>query len=343
MLTALGWILMAALGALAICRVIGTGGSRFGAAAVAATPWALTVALPVLAAAIIGGHPALATAAGALAFVDVLWLLGRWRRWGVRGPSGGDDARPIRLLSANVLIDNHRIEPFAAVLAHLRPDIVVLQELSPWHRSALEARGALSVAAFPWRLVLDDELASQGIGVWSRYPLTNAVPWEVSGNRQIRADLQVPGAASVSLFGLHLPPPWPWTAKHWALALADVDRAARTAKGPVLLAGDLNATWDHRRLRKLGGRGLRDAAREAGRGLTLTWPTDGRYRWPLFRIDHVLVPADVAVREYQTVPVPGSDHRALVVDLLLPPEAPVGTLRSTAGARRGHAPRPDHY
>jgi hypothetical protein len=39
-----------------------------------------------------------------------------------------------------------------------------------------------------------------------------------------------------------------------------------------LIAGDFNATLDHRVLRRLLGRGYADAADAAGDGLTWTWP-----------------------------------------------------------------------
>jgi len=84
-----------------------------------------------------------------------------------------------------------------------------------------------------------------------------------------------------------------------------------------VLVGDLNATpWNEqfRRLQKASG--LSDAADVLGKGLRPTWPV-----WspmPLSPVDHVLVGGGVGVRSVGTATVPGSNHRALVVEVTPP-------------------------
>jgi endonuclease/exonuclease/phosphatase (EEP) superfamily protein YafD len=59
---------------------------------------------------------------------------------------------------------------------------------------------------------------------------------------------------------------------------------------------------------------LHDAA--AGRGWQATWPT---FLPPLgIRIDHALVSGGIRVNSFQRGRLQGSDHRPIVVDLLLP-------------------------
>jgi endonuclease/exonuclease/phosphatase (EEP) superfamily protein YafD len=63
--------------------------------------------------------------------------------------------------------------------------------------------------------------------------------------------------------------------------------------------------------------GWADAAQRAGRGLAWTW-RPLRLPWPRLTIDHVLIDPRIAVAAVDLVRLPGSDHRALVVDLVLP-------------------------
>jgi endonuclease/exonuclease/phosphatase (EEP) superfamily protein YafD len=84
-----------------------------------------------------------------------------------------------------------------------------------------------------------------------------------------------------------------------------------------VLAGDFNATLDHAALRGVLRSGYADAAQQDGRGLTWTW-RPLRLRFPRLSLDHVLVDPRIAVAAVDLVAVSGSDHRALVVDLVLP-------------------------
>ena len=84
-----------------------------------------------------------------------------------------------------------------------------------------------------------------------------------------------------------------------------------------ILAGDFNATLDHRALRGVLGRGYADAADRAGAGLRPTWPAVRRRALPI-TIDHVLVDRRIRVEAVHVAAVPGSDHRAVIVELRLP-------------------------
>ncbi|HEX2300957.1 MAG TPA: endonuclease/exonuclease/phosphatase family protein, partial [Pseudonocardiaceae bacterium] len=78
-----------------------------------------------------------------------------------------------------------------------------------------------------------------------------------------------------------------------------------------------NATLDHQPLRALLSTGYRDAADVLGRGLRATWPTDTALA-PVAAIDHVLVEPTCLIRSFDTVAVPGTDHRAVVAELVVP-------------------------
>jgi endonuclease/exonuclease/phosphatase (EEP) superfamily protein YafD len=89
--------------------------------------------------------------------------------------------------------------------------------------------------------------------------------------------------------------------------------------GPVILAGDFNATRQHQALRELLETGFTDAHLATGRGWAATWPV-GRRLPPFALIDHVLVSPDLAVASVDEVAISGSDHRAVVATI--GPKAP---------------------
>jgi endonuclease/exonuclease/phosphatase (EEP) superfamily protein YafD len=85
---------------------------------------------------------------------------------------------------------------------------------------------------------------------------------------------------------------------------------------PVVLAGDLNATHDHRPFRRLLGAGLEDSHDVAGYGWARTW--SARWWAATLRIDHVLVSRSVAVTGYRTGSAFGSDHLPVIATLAIP-------------------------
>jgi endonuclease/exonuclease/phosphatase (EEP) superfamily protein YafD len=79
----------------------------------------------------------------------------------------------------------------------------------------------------------------------------------------------------------------------------------------------MNATLDHAPLRS-AVTGCTDAAADVGQGLVATWPT----RWPRWfgvQIDHVFTGGGLRAASAQVLDLPGSDHRALLTRIVLPP------------------------
>jgi endonuclease/exonuclease/phosphatase (EEP) superfamily protein YafD len=84
-----------------------------------------------------------------------------------------------------------------------------------------------------------------------------------------------------------------------------------------MLAADLNATPDNLEFRRLLHDGYRDAAEQAGAGLTRTHPSDVRLLPPVFAVDHILT-RDCTATAVRTLSLAGSDHRALVAGIRMP-------------------------
>jgi endonuclease/exonuclease/phosphatase (EEP) superfamily protein YafD len=83
-----------------------------------------------------------------------------------------------------------------------------------------------------------------------------------------------------------------------------------------MLAADLNATPGNLEFRRLLRDGYRDAAEQAGAGLTRTHPSDVRLLPPLFAVDHILT-RGCAATSVCTLPIPGTDHRALLAEITI--------------------------
>jgi endonuclease/exonuclease/phosphatase (EEP) superfamily protein YafD len=84
-----------------------------------------------------------------------------------------------------------------------------------------------------------------------------------------------------------------------------------------MLAADLNATPDNLDFRRLLRGGYNDAARQAGAGLTRTYPSDVRLLPPVFAVDHILTHGCTAT-SVRTLSIPGTDHRALAAVIAVP-------------------------
>ncbi len=82
-----------------------------------------------------------------------------------------------------------------------------------------------------------------------------------------------------------------------------------------VVAGDLNATPDHSLMRALHAAGCRSAAVQAGEGLRATW-TGGPFGFLRPMLDHVLTSGRWTSESADVLPLPGSDHRAVVARIV---------------------------
>jgi endonuclease/exonuclease/phosphatase family metal-dependent hydrolase len=194
-------------------------------------------------------------------------------------------------------------------------DVLALQEFTAADQAGLDAAGVSGV--LPYRATYPQP-GVVGSAVYSRYPLRDAdvrvLTW---GFTQARATIEVPGAAPVEFESVHPTAPYKREAvPRWAADLAAQPPA--TVDGVVrILAGDFNATLDHHELRRLIGRGYHDAAEQAGNGLRMTW-SDDSWAPRLVAIDHVLADRRMGVASTEIVAIPGSDHRGVFAELVLP-------------------------
>ena len=124
----------------------------------------------------------------------------------------------------------------------------------------------------------------------------------------------------VHLLAVHARPPV-GDASGWAADQVTLRSAAVGLDGPTVLAGDFNATLDHRPIRELAGRGFDDAVVQARSRWEPTWPSAGEVSVlglevpSLLQLDHVLVNRALHATDTMSVALTGTDHRAVVAVL----------------------------
>jgi endonuclease/exonuclease/phosphatase (EEP) superfamily protein YafD len=219
---------------------------------------------------------------------------------------------PLRVLTANIASGPEAVPDLLAVVRRERVDVLCVQELDPAAERALGAGGIGRLLPEPALRVLP---GFEGTGIYARAPLRAVAGPSGTEFALAAAELRPRGTRPVEVVSVHPPAPTDGDAvrrwRHDLRALPRPDGALR------VLAGDFNATLDHRELRRLLDAGYADAAEEAGEGLRTTWPADRRLP-PAVTIDHVLADRRIAVRSARVLRVRGTDHRAVLAELVLP-------------------------
>jgi endonuclease/exonuclease/phosphatase family metal-dependent hydrolase len=225
----------------------------------------------------------------------------------------------IRLITANLYHDRAEPAVLAALLEELAVDVACVQELGARQAAAIARvlpHGKLEPGASP-----SDH---DGMGIAARKPIAGSRL--ALARRDARLARLEPAdwrelAAPLEIVNLHIQAPHAWPQWHalgrrreqLAALLSYLDASA----GARVVCGDFNATPLWPVYRALAVR-LPDLAADfaaLGRGRPArTWgPWPGAPR--LLRIDHVLGSGVVAAG-IQVVPLRGSDHSAVVVDLV---------------------------
>lgn len=287
---------------------------------------------PALAVSLLAGglwcrrRPRVAAALGLLALIQ-LAPIARLYLPGSRGPDPASTAR-LRLLVANVLVDNPRRAPLIELIRSESPDVVGLVEVSDrWLAELEEVR-----RDYPYRLEAPD--GPRGLALWFRQR-----PLSLDGPHQ-------------------LPTPDGWPFLHATFAFAGVERhlwlvhpssplrrqgqsesnlevlaltgEVASVAGSRIVVGDLNTTDGSPYFRDLlATSGLRDS--RLGFGRQPSWPDWSPYR---IAIDHALVSDDLAVIDRRLGPQIGSDHFPLILELAPAPVDPDRAVRSSVAAAR---------
>ncbi|MCZ4324933.1 endonuclease/exonuclease/phosphatase family protein [Brachybacterium paraconglomeratum] len=220
----------------------------------------------------------------------------------------------LTVLSSNIEYGGADIDEIAR-LAEQGVDAIALQEVTPEFEEALETSGLLE--AFPHHVgtARDDAV---GTMLLSRTPVELVDSMEGAVFDNLLATTTVDGTLW-HLAVIHTAPPQMGAESWTADAAAVGEMVAPYAEENLLLVGDFNAIEQHHTMRELTADGsLRSlVAPGRGRGEGLwepTWPV-GRSVPPFARIDHALVGPGVEGPVPNYLTIPGTDHKALRVQV----------------------------
>ncbi|MQY23598.1 hypothetical protein NRB20_67290 [Nocardia sp. RB20] len=227
----------------------------------------------------------------------------RWRR----GPVASGMA--LRVMQANILVGGADPEAIASSVERLGIDILTVCEVTPQGLDRIMASRLPRL--LPYHYCSTGEVGD-GTGIWSRHPLSDTRRHDGFVTELLSATVDLPGGESVQVFAVHPVPPWPRHPADWLRELELLRQLLAKVPadaGPVIVAGDFNATADHRPYRALLEGDYRDVAISTGSGILPTYAAD---RWypPVIAIDHILL-RDADPTEVHTVSLPGSDHRGI--------------------------------
>ncbi len=225
-----------------------------------------------------------------------------------RNAAGGTTR--LRVLHANVLRGNRRYAKLLEVIRARDPDVIFLQEYDrPWFRAVHE-----QLAAYPYHKY--HLMAYYGIGVYSRVKpeSVSIITPGRAGVPSLHLHMRTRSGRIYHLLSSHPPPPIGLrNTRNRNHQLEELAHYARSLKGPVMFAGDLNVSnWSPAFRRFLKESGLREAP---GRGIGATWPTN--MPWAMIPIDHCLASKGVRVAEMIVLENTGSDHRPLLCSIAI--------------------------
>lgn len=309
------WALVAALPWAGWAAVRATGSERGFplVPALAFTPYAAaTAVVPLAVSAWARSLPGAVLSAGAAGALGAAVLGG-----GTTTPAPRGDGVRLRVATVSLRKGHVRPGPVLDLVRRRDVDVLAVAELTPRAHAALSAAGldrllphSHVIPARPGRI------ASASGAIWTRCPVEErtAVP---GGFEQPTARIRPDGGAAVEVTSVHTVPPVlsPSAVRGWA-----DDLAALPSPGDDVLrvlAGDFNATHDHAAFRAVLAAGYADAAVRARWGPAWTW-RPLRLPFPRLALDHVLVDPRVGVAAVELVPVAGSDHLAVVAELIVP-------------------------
>ena len=246
--------------------------------------------------------------------------------------------RPLRVMTWNTLFLNKDVAAALAVIRQQQPDILALQELGVELAHGL----AQTLASdYPFQSLFPKD-SPNGYGVFSRYPITHAIPPRIAEGEYwcqtveidfagqpitlISAHPRIPDVRLRSIAGIPLPVGFetePQDAQFRCL-LRQIDQV----EGSLLVVGDFNLS-DRQLMYQEFAKRLQDAQRKVGWGFGFTFPTDlsilDYYKVPFpalpmipfLRLDYVFYNDQWAASSVRYGRIAGSDHRYLVAELLL--------------------------
>jgi endonuclease/exonuclease/phosphatase (EEP) superfamily protein YafD len=217
---------------------------------------------------------------------------------------------PVRLLLMNVLSSNEDTEAVVAEIHRYRPDIVVLEEITPRWFAALSDQ----LTDYPYQL---HAVREDNFGIWllSKFPVSDEeiIPWGPAQLPSATVRFRI-GDQLARVVGMHPMSPGDPQGVRWRNEqLRQIAAHFQAADDPLLVIGDLNTTSFIPIFQEFK-QALRLADSRRGFGLQCSWPAFS-FNPLMISLDHCLVSKDWKVVRHELGDNVGSDHLPVYVEL----------------------------
>jgi len=224
-----------------------------------------------------------------------------------------------RVMFANVLRSNPSLADLMVWLNSENPDVLVMTEVTPGH---VEEIAELMAGNGYAHQVLEPRHHAFGMTIYSRLPIVDYSFETLTDNtlseggpNTVIARIET-GQGVLAVAGVHpFPPSIRASMEARNRQLDDAVYLLEDIKDPLIVVGDYNATPWSPALRRFA-----EALDLHGFNVAATWPV--WFGFAGIPIDHALVSNELLISGIEVGPNIGSDHRPIVVDVLL--DVPLG-------------------
>jgi endonuclease/exonuclease/phosphatase (EEP) superfamily protein YafD len=230
-------------------------------------------------------------------------------------------ATSLRVYAHNVWDEHPDLKQLETALQAVEADVLVLIEVDPTKQPLLQRLSA----RYPYSVSCANRKGC-ATAVLSRFPIlaggAEMVRYDGPPVAWARIDATARGLGAVTVMGTHVHRPTRDPMLHVRQMQALIG-LIQSVKGPLILAGDFNASpWSasYRRL-------LKATRLDATGHLLPTWPMRPA-ALPQFAIDHILVSKDLAATRNGAGSATGSDHAPIFADIVL--TSPLDRTSATA-------------
>jgi endonuclease/exonuclease/phosphatase (EEP) superfamily protein YafD len=211
----------------------------------------------------------------------------------------------LKVMQFNVLTTNHRFDKTIQDIKDINPDFISFQEVSREWATALKQ--GLS-EEFPHFEIVQHADQSQGLAIFSKYPLNSIEIHDWSGTANISGEVIV-DQSSINFLSLHTRSP---TTKHkWKIRNQHIQQAASFVakqQGEFLVLGDFNTVpWDKQMNRFKNETQLIDSRKR----LTPTFPSWGPSYIAQIPIDYIFHSEGISCGSLDSIKLT-SDHHAVI-------------------------------